>query len=342
MIQTGFSRSQIYQWKEGEQLERKKRACKVVPEMTVENAASVIAMFPHLGGRKGQAYMLYHGLGYIGMKGYEGIKKKVKRLIGQEVSKREVLPTRESFEHVRAKKPGEIWAEDFTDIFLEGKIFKLAVLLDIFDECYLGAAAAYRATAELVAKPIDQALQGNGGRGPSEFLLSDNGKQYISKSHQKLLTSEEIVQRRIPACVPQYNGWVEGGMRDLKSVFYNVWERRAREGTDEEKSLLDRVQETLKETILILNGVLPRPNLSGVTPIDVHKGKKEVKRKEIRAYREAEERREVPPWNRNYWEVLKAGVKVEKMSSRELLMKLAFFGRRPLRRIARMNRECVG
>jgi transposase InsO family protein len=342
MSKACFSRSQLYRWKEGEQLERKERARKAVPESTVENAAAVIATFPHLGGCKGQAYMLYHQLGYLSMKGYDGIKKKVKRLIGQEISRRKLLPGRECFEHVRPVKPGEIWAEDFTEVVVERTTFKLAVLLDIFDEYYLGAAAASRATASLVARPIDQALEKNDGKGPEKFLLSDNGSQYISEDHQTLLSSAEIVQRRIPACVPQYNGCVEGGMRDLKSIFYNVWERRAREGADEEKNLLERVQAALEETVFIMNEAIPRPALGGVTPADVHNGRKEAKREEVRTYREEESRRDVPPWTRNYWEVLKSGIKAEEMSSGELLIKLAFFGRRPLRRIARRNRECVG
>jgi len=342
---TGFSRSQLYQWKEGEQLERKERAQKVVPETTVENAAGVIATFPHLGGRKGQAYMLYHQQGYISTKGYEGIKKNVKRLIGQEVSRRELLSGRESFEHVRPEKPGEIWAEDFTDVTVEASTFKVAVLLDTFNEFYLGVAADSRATAGLVARPVDQALAGNGGKGPEKFLLSDNGSQYISDAHQQLLTSAEIVQRRIPACVPQYNGCAEGGMRDLKSIFYNVWERRKRERADEGKNLHERVEAALEETVFLLNEAIPRPSLGGVTPADVHQGRKEAKQAEIRSYTESERaRRDVPPWKRTYWEVLKSGVKLEQMSSGELMTKLAFFCRRPLRRIARRNRnrECVG
>ena len=36
-------------------------------------------------------------------------------------------------------------------------------------------------------------------------------------------------------------------MREFKSVFYNVWERRKREGADEEKSLLSRVEAAVAE-----------------------------------------------------------------------------------------------
>jgi transposase InsO family protein len=340
---TRHARSQLYCWREGEQLERKERERKFVAEATVANAAALVVRFPHFGGRKGQAFMLYHELGYVGMRAYDRIRWNVKRVLGQAVSERKLLPGREFYEHVRAEKVGEIWAEDFTEVTVEGSTFKAAVLLDIYDTFYLGSAVACRATAALVRRPVDQALEKTGGKGPEKFLLSDNGSQYISEAHERLLTSAEIVQRRIPACVPQYNGCVEGGMRELKSVFYNVWERRVREGTDEGKDLLERVQAALGETIRLMNEEIPRPSLGGVTPADVHSGRREVKCQEIEVYREQESsRRDVPPWTRSYWEVLKSAVNVAQMTSAELLTKLAFFCSSPLRRIARRNREWAG
>ncbi len=339
---TRFSRSQLYCWRRGKRLERKARESKAVPEATVEAAAAVVARFPHFGGRKGQAFMLYHELGFIGMRAYDRVKHNVKRLLGQEVSRRKLLPGREFYEHVRAERPGQIWAEDFTDVTVEGRTFKEAVLLDTYDTYYLGSAVDGRATAALVRRPVDQALEETGGKGPEKFLLSDNGSQYISAAHGRLLTSAEIVQRRIPACVPQYNGCVEGGMRDLKSVFYNVWERHVRERADEEKSLLHRVEAALSETVRLMNEEIPRPSLGGVTPADVHNGRREAKRQQVQAYRARESsRRDVPPWNRSYWQVLKSAVNAGQMTSGELLTKLAFFCSNPLRRIARRNREFV-
>ncbi len=337
-----FSRSQLYCWRQGQQLERKERRHKGVAEATVANAAALVAKYPHLGGRKGQAYMLYHELGYIGMRAYDQIRWKVKRVLVQAVSERKLLPGREFYEHVRAEKPGEVWAEDFTEVAVEGRTFKVAVLLDTYDSYYLGWAVAQRATAELVRRPVDQALEKTEGKGPDKFLLSDNGSQYISEAHEQLLTSAEIVQRRIPACVPQYNGCVEGGMRELKSVFYNVWERRIRKRADEGKILLERVEASLGETIQLMNEEIPRPALRGVTPADVHRGCQETRRQQVEKYREESSRREVPPWTRKYWDVLKSAVNAAQMTPGELLTKLAFFCTSPLRRIARRNREGSG
>jgi transposase InsO family protein len=337
------SRSQIYCWRQGEQLERKEREQKLMAEVAVANAAALIVKFPHLGGRKGQAYLLYHRLGFIGMRAYDAIKRNVKRLLAQAVSQRKLLPGREFYEHVRAEKVGEIWAEDFTEVTVEGRTFKAALLLDTYDSYYLGWAVDSRATAALVGQPVDQALEKTSGKGPEKFLLSDNGSQYISAAHERLLTSAEIVQRRIPACVPQYNGCIEGGMRELKSTFYNVWERRLAEGADKEKSLLERVEAAFAETVRLMNEEIPRPALGGVTPADVHAGRREAKRQEVEAYREKESRRrDIPPWTRSYWEVLKSAVDMAHMTNGELLTKLAFFCSSPLRRIARRNRECAG
>ena len=88
------------------------------------------------------------------------------------------------------------------------------------------------------------------------------------------------------------------------------------------------------------------PLVPGWEPSPVHCDCKEEKQRQIREYREAEEaRRNVAPWQRSYSKTLKSGLGLKDMSSTELLTKLAFFGRKPLRRIAqrnRQNQECVG
>lgn len=342
MGQCRFSRSQIYQWRQGK-LKRKPREPRQLPEETVGNAASVIATYPHFSGRKGQAYMIYHRLGYIGMNAYDTIKKNVKRLLVQELSSRKLFESRSSFEHIRPDRVGEIWAEDFTELTVCGHRFKLAVLIDVFDQLKLGVAVALRASATLVAEPVNQALAENDGHGPEKFLLSDNGVQYVSDEHGRLLSTAAIVQRRIPACTPQYNGWVECEIKEFKNVFYNVWERRERQNADKEKSLLERVRAAAYETKQLLNEVVPRPSLGGVTPADVHYGASSAKIEANRKYYEKERKRPADTqWSRGYWQVLKTGLDAKAMTAKELITKLAFFLPKPLRRIAKLNMEGVG
>lgn len=337
-----FCRSRIYRWRQGE-LERKPREPKPIPEQTVESAALVIATYPHFSGRKGQAYMIYHRLGYIGMAAYDAIKKNVKRLLIQEAANRNVGSDRTAYEHIRPVQVGEIWAEDFTELKVCGYIFKAALLIDVFDQYKLGVAVALRATATLVAEPVKQALAANDGQGPKQFLLSDNGTQYVGDEHEQLLSTADIVHRLIPACVPQYNGWVECEVKEFKNVFYNVWEKHEREEADKGKTLLDRVRGAAAETARQLNEVIPRPCLGGVTPADVHFGRQASKKEHNKKYLEEEKNKQnTQPWTRSYWDVLKAGLDLKVMTAKEVLTKLSFFSLRPLRRIAKLNMEGVG
>jgi len=222
------SRSRLYEWRQGAVRERKERELKSLDEKVIENAAAVIGTYPYMGGGKGQAFMLYHGLGFIGTKAYDRLKKQVHRVLRQEISTRDDLSdgARESYDHIRPERIGQIWAEDFTEIVIEGVCLKVALLIDVFSQYILGWALSPRATDSLVAVPVIQALGENGGKPPELFLLQDNGKQYVSESHGRLLDAHEIIGRHIPAFRPQYNGAVECGGKEFKNLFYNVWEQR--------------------------------------------------------------------------------------------------------------------
>lgn len=340
---SSYSRSQIYKWLQEVQ-DRKRREPEHYREEVIENAVVVIGDFPHFGGKKGQAFMLYHGLGLIGQKAYDTLKKQVNRILRQEVSGRKDLPVVQgTYEHVRPERIGQIWAEDFTEIVLDGTALKLALLIDVFSQYILGWALSQRATEALVARPVYQALAANDGKGPEKFMLRDNGKQYASDGHGALLAAHEVIERNIPAFSPQYNGAIECGGKEFKNIFYNVWERRERKGTDKEKNILERAKSAAAETVHLLNKEIPRPALRGVTPADVQQGRAEIRKAEIERYRQEElARTECPPPTRPFWETLKKGVKADLMSTKELLIKLAFFGMRPLRRIAQLNRVGVG
>ncbi|MBW2689872.1 MAG: transposase family protein [Deltaproteobacteria bacterium] len=338
------SRSQLYKWRKDAMLDRKVRDPKALEEQVIENAAELIATYPHFGGVKGQAYMLYHGLGLIGQKAYGSIKKNIKRVLCQEVSQRKDLPAGgAAYEHIRPERIGQIWAEDFTEICLDGTSFKLALLIDVFSQYILGWALARRATASLVAIPVIQALAANGNKPPEKFLLEDNGTQYVSESHGSLLNAHQIVARHVPAYTPQYNGAVECGGKEFKNVFYNVWERQNRTAADKEKTLDDRTQLAAAQCVHLLNEVIPRPALEGVTPADVQHGRKTQRQAEINQYYQEQEAKGPPSLlSRPFWDVLKGGVKADLMSSKELLTKLAFYGMRPLRQVAKLNRKVWG
>lgn len=126
-------------------------------------------------------------------------------------------------------------------------------------------------------------------------------------------------------------------------MFYNAWPRREQEEADKEKNLLCRVEDAVMETAHLLNHVIPRPSLHGVTPADLHEHKSRVKIEENRKYVETEqEKPSPPPWEKSYWEVIREAMDLGKRSGLELLTKFCFFSRRPLRTITKLGLDGVG
>lgn len=341
-----YSKSQLYFLLKHGVHERKIRECKPICESVVKKATDVIWKYPHFGASKGQCYMIYHQLGYIPQHLYKSLKKMLKRLVFQEVSNRKLLPERTSYEHERPEKPGEIWAEDFTQLRVCGKKFYAALVIDVAMTYYLGGTASIHPDDELVQTPVTQALEFTGGKGPKRFLLSDNGPQYISTEHGDFLEKLAIVQKRIPSCKPEYNGSIECGIKEFKNVFYNVWAKVEENDVKnlEEDQLLVCVQLAINETIRRMNEEIPRPNLKGVTSADVFKGIAEEKRYINRKYREKEQwsREVIEPWNRKDWQFVKKHLFKGTISSLELMTKFCFFLKRPLRKLANLEWELLG
>ncbi len=280
------SKSIFYEWLK-EPKERKKRETTFISETVAVNAMKVMLDYPHLGGQKGQSYMIYHRLGYIPRHVYQNLKKALSRVVFQQASARNLLPRPSVYEHEWPTEVNEIWAEDFTKIKVLGFSFPAAVVEDVFSKKYLGGNVQQRENSQLVGQPVEMAVKGNNNRGPKKFMLSDNGVQYVSDAHGQLLAKHEIVQKHIPAGKPQYNGTIECGMRDIKSVFYKVFAQNDFkefatldiEVADKKKRVAEMVTASFNKTLQRLNEKLPRPALHGVTPEDVVSGTAEEKKK---------------------------------------------------------------
>jgi len=339
-----YSTSQFYDWLNNGIRERKPRECKPISSEVVKAAVEVIGKYPHFSAPKGQCYMIYHQLGYIPRHLYKTIKKIVKRLIFQEVSNRQLLPARTSYTHERPQQPGEIWAEDFTEIRVCGEKFYIALVIDVKMTYYLGATASIRANAQMVEIPVMQALEANNNQSPKRFLLSDNGSQYVEDKHGKLLNKLDIVQKRTPSCTPEYNGSVECGIKEFKNVFYNVWAQKENSRAEKGKVLLEQVNRVVAETSIKMNEDIPRPSLKGVTAADVMKGiqkeKIEINRKYLQKEQEKKEVKE--PWDRKNWGIIKEHLFKGTFSNIELMTKFCFFLKRPLRKLVNLGREVLG
>jgi transposase InsO family protein len=310
----------------------------------VKGAIEVIRQYPHFGASKGQCYMIYHQLGYIPQHIYKKVKQRVHKLINEEVANRKLLPPRTSYSHVCTKTPGKIWAEDFTEVRLFGEKFYIELVIDVATPYYLGGNASRRPDNKMIETPIEQALELTDGKGPELFLLSDNAKQYIGSRHRDFLEKHEIVQKRIPSCQPRYNGSIECGIKEFKNVFYNVWAQREKKGMAKGKTLLDRAQLAVTETLRRMNEEIPRPSLGGVTPHDVWRGITEDKLETNRHYLEKEQREKevIRPWNEKDWGVIKRHLFNEGFSQLELLTKFCFFLKKPLRQLTKLIPRVLG
>lgn len=341
MDEAGFSRSQLYSWLSGIE-DRKKRASKIIPEAVAHKALEVIVKYPHMSAPKGQLYLIYHRLGYIPQHVYVLLRKTVRRLLFQEVSSRKLLPASTSYTHEKPSEPDQIWAEDFTQIRIAHHLFYVALLIDVASTMYLGKAVSMVADENFVEQAVIEALISSGGKGPQQFLLSDNGKQYIGENHETLLVSLEIIHKRIPSCRPEFNGSVECGVKEFKQVFYNVWAEYETKETNKEKILYDRVVKAISETAYRLNEEIPRPCLKGVTPYDVYCGMAAQKRIENEQYLAREQqRKEIKPWSKNRWQLASKVLKAKSRSPLEILTKFCFFLKRPLRRLPKLVDEVL-
>ena len=345
MIQTsGYSCSQFYVWLKEGACERKEREKKVVCEQTIEAAIDVIKTYPHFSGVKGQVYMIYHRLGFIPQHFYKELKRMVRRIVFQEVSTKNLLPPRTSYSHERPEVPGEIWAEDFTQIMVYGHRYYIALVMDVKSLYYLGACSSTRASKQFVALSLDQAVTENQGKGPQKFLISDNGKQYIDKIHESHLEMLDIIHKKIPACTPQYNGTVECGVKEFKNVFYPLF-ARLEQDTDKKEKLSIRVAKTVEQCRILLNDSIPRVSLNGVTPKDVHNGEAEKKIFENQLWSNEEKKRnrkESIVENRSLWYVVKKRLFAKPLSTLQLMTTFCFFLKRPLRKVTNLLTEVLG
>jgi transposase InsO family protein len=342
--ESGYSKSHIYKLQKRGVLERKVRDRKRVPENVVKSAVEVIEKYPHFSAAKGQSYMIYHQKGYIAQHVYKQIKKMVKRSIFHVVSSRNIFPARIPYEHERPKGPGEIWAEDFTQIRVCGMKYYIGLVIDVAMAYYLGVEVSLRPNEAMIEAPIIQALELNKGKGPQRFMLSDNGEPYVSNAHGEFLDKLDIVQKRIPCCKPEYNGSVECGIKEFKNVFYNVWAQQELIKGAVKKDLLDQLRLVIRETMRKMNDEIPRPCLKGVTPADVLKGIAKERIEINCKYVEQEQNKEevIKPWNRYDWELIKNSLTVKRMSNLELMTKFCFFLKRPLRWLSNLMPEVLG
>jgi len=115
----------------------------------------------------------------------------------------------------------EVWAIDFLYIKILGCLYTICVVYDPFNQGYLAIEVSETATAELAKMSVRKAIEYAKTK-PKRFILSDNGKQFISLSYREFLDMLRVAPQTIPVGKPWYNGALESGNRDLRKVIYTV------------------------------------------------------------------------------------------------------------------------
>jgi hypothetical protein len=121
--------SQLYEWMKGN-AERKPRRLKALSLKAVKQTVQVILDYPHLGGKKGRCFMIYHRMAVVAEHTYQWIKVAVMWRIRAEIRARHILPKRQDYTHTPPAAVGDVWSADFTHVELSGVVVHLATVRD--------------------------------------------------------------------------------------------------------------------------------------------------------------------------------------------------------------------
>ena len=204
----------------------------VIPSKDIRSAIELVIQYPFLGGEKGALKLLQSQKALIGRTVYKEIKELTKKLAERELHKRKEVSELEKnqkmrekeenlFEKVVTTKNNEVWAIDYLYVKFLGCLYTVCVVYDIFNQGYLAIEVGEIATAALAERAVRNAVN-HAKTKPKRFILSDNGKQFISISYREFLEQLRVTPQTIPAGKPWYNGALESGNRDLRKVIYTV------------------------------------------------------------------------------------------------------------------------
>jgi transposase InsO family protein len=204
----------------------------IIPAVDIRGAIELIIQYPFLGGEKGSLKLLESQKALIGSTVYKEIKELIIGLSEMELHKRQEKSELEKNRKMREKEESlikkvvttsinEVWAIDFLYIKILGCLYTICVVYDPFNQGYLAIEVSETATAELAKSAVRKAIKYAKTK-PKRFILSDNGKQFISLSYREFLDMLSVAPQTIPVGKPWYNGALESGNRDLRKVIYTV------------------------------------------------------------------------------------------------------------------------
>ena len=106
-----------------------------------------------------------------------------------------------------------VWLQDFSFIKTESGFIYLALVVDLCSRFIISWNIMTHHRASLVNKTFQEALD---KYLPPDMTHTDQGSEYLSKSHQQILTSYNILHSCSEAGKPWQNGFIERIFRTLK------------------------------------------------------------------------------------------------------------------------------
>lgn len=281
-------------------------------------AARQVIEHPWMGGKKGAANLVHDREAWIGPGSYDVLKGVLASLVGRELAgRRQHQRPAVPLEMPRAEGLNEVWGSDLLEVEAWGKRFHVCAVVDVFNQESLALEPTpHAADGEFVAACFEKACESRGGRPPTVCTKTDRGSQYGEVFRQALKGRAGHV--RIPPGSPWFNGEVERGNRDVRSVIFEHVSRMDRPPKGEELEALRAACEAARR---VLNEEISRPSLGNVTPAEVAHGiAEEVKRgnQEFIAQQREERKRRSPgdtPWRERLCKLLH----VDQWSTPELL-----------------------
>lgn len=119
-------------------------------------------------------------------------------------------------ENIPTVRPNQVWAADFTYILFHGSFAYLATTIDLFTREVVGWTIQTRHNAELVCSAMIMAL---GKREKPAISHSDQGSEYRSKTHIKLLETNDILVSMSRKASPWENPFQEAFYSQFKLDF---------------------------------------------------------------------------------------------------------------------------
>jgi len=151
--------------------------------------------------------------------------------------------------------PNKVWVGDITSVWVDGNIYYLCVIIDLFSRKVIAAKVSYKNNTKLTRLTFKDAFE---SRGEPENVIfhSDRGTQYVSYEYSALLKSLRVDQSFSNTGNPYDNAVIEGFFSNMKKEELNR----------NKYYHFDDLKESVEEYVEFYNEYRPHETLGDIPP----------------------------------------------------------------------------